>query len=140
MKKNTLKIVIFIITALWISTLNVNAETAEPPTLDQIIGLFNNSTAVQDYTSSGLVSLTAVKSGNNIEITYKYTDTNNTEGAVLSTYTLDADGKKLSTTCNNDDDVPLQGFIKYYTTAFLADSIGKYHGYEYGDLMQTLIR
>ncbi len=126
MKKNLLKIVIFIITALWISTINVYATT---PTLDDIIASFEGNTAIQENMSSGGSYTTTKTSDTTFNITY--TDTNSTSTTI--TYTLN--GTKLSTTLNQSFTQIMAG---YYSTMWLADSIGHLHGYEYGELLQTL--
>ena len=119
---------ILIITIFIFSSIYMTTSYADTITLDQIVETFNNSSSVREYASQGS-EITAVKPEEN-KITITLTQG---EDHISFDYTLD--GTILTGTISGTESNVITGLI---ISEILIDSIGQLHGYEDGELFDTI--
>lgn len=125
MKKiiNAIKILLIFLVTLFIC----NKVYATSITLEQIVEKFNKSSIVNDYKNAG-GSINATKDVNSINI--KVNASGKTEIVELL-----LEGNILSIEINKEEEA---AFVKAYIASNVIDVIGQLHGYQEGELLQTI--
>lgn len=123
-----MKKVINIITLMTLVILFIcNSVYATSITLEQIVEKFNKSSIVDDYKNTG-GSISATNNANSINITV------NANGKTENVELL-LQGNILSIEINQEDE---DAFTKAYVASSVIDIIGQLHGYQEGELSQTI--
>ena len=104
-----------------------NSVYATSITLEQIVEKFNKSSIVDDYKNAG-GSISATNDADSINITV------NASGKTENVELL-LQGNVLSIEINQEDE---SAFAKAYVASSVIDIIGQLHGYQEGELSQTI--
>lgn len=125
MKKiiNVIKITLIFLVILFMCN-NVYATSI---TLEQIVEKFNESSIVDDYKNDG-GSISATNDANSIKVTINANETTENVELLL-------EGNILSVEIDMED---INGFGKVYVASSIIDIIGQLHGYQEGELAQTI--
>ena len=114
-----------LLTLLLLGSINTYAQT---PTLQQIAESFNNSTEIEKYKEPS-VTYNATVDENQIVIS-------SSVGTAIAAYGFPVNGTIMSADIRSGSNVSNDDIEKAIIWYLLVDSVGKLHGYEYGDLLK----
>ena len=115
-----------LLTLLLLGSINTYAQT---PTLQQIAESFNNSTEIEKYKEPSVTYNATVDDENQIVIS-------SSVGTAIAAYGFPVNGTIMSADIRSGSNVSNDDIEKAVIWYLLVDSVGKLHGYEYGDLLK----